>query len=88
MALARALLLENTVEPSPKGQSLARATASASVQNFTTAKTGPNTSSLQSGIPMCQVGMLDHTAVKDCCIADHKGQTSSVMSDCGLRKDQ
>ena len=41
-------MLENTVEPRPKGQSLARATASASVWYLTTARTGPNTSSLHS----------------------------------------
>lgn len=45
--LARALLREKTVDPRPKGQSLASATASSSVLNLRMVKTGPKTSSLQ-----------------------------------------
>lgn len=69
--LARLLLREKTVEPSPKGQSLASAMASASVWNLTMVKTGPKTSSL------CTQGRAHRTRHRDTCDDYASGASAS-----------
>lgn len=49
MARARRRLLLNTLDPRPKGQSLAMATASSSEENLTTANRGMGSRVLAAG---------------------------------------